>query len=234
MKRLRAPAGVRARASPSERPHGLFVGLDLGLVRALCVKQLGQIGAHLDRVGIRHRLHDQGAVVVAEGHGEGAAGRQGAGDVEPFGGQEIGTEPEARRAVVVAGDHDHRYAETAHDAPKDLVQQLDRLGGRYAAIVDVAGDEHGRRPDVGDEVDELVEDVLLVVGQVDCVEQSTEMPVGGMDESHARTLRRDPSTAEGRRGRRRRLGSRSGGRDFVTRLVPSSDFAVAAQAGVTS
>ncbi len=103
-----------------------------------------------------------------------------------------GAEPEARGAVVVAGDHDDRHAEAAHDALEDVVQQLDGLGGRHAAVVDVAGDEHGGRPDVGDEVDELVEDVLLVVGEMDGVEQPSEMPVGGMDESHARTLTARP------------------------------------------
>ena len=80
--------------------------------------------------------------------------------MEPLGGEKLGAEAEPRRAVVVAGDHDHRHAEAAHDAPEDVVEQLDGLGGRHAAVVDVAGDEHGRGPHVGDQVDELVEDVL--------------------------------------------------------------------------
>jgi len=95
-------------------------------------------------------------------------------------------------------DEDDRHAEAAHDALEDVVQQLDGFGGRHAAVVDVAGDEHGGGADVGDEVDELTEDVVLVVGEVDGVEQPSEMPIGGMDESHARTFTPDPSTAGGR------------------------------------
>ena len=109
-------------------------------------------------------------------------------------------EPKPRReglSWLPAIMHD-RHAEAAHDALEDVVQQLDGLGGRHAAVVDVAGDEHGGGPDVGDEVDELTEDVVLVVGEMDGVEQPSEMPIGGMDESHARTFTRDPSTARGR------------------------------------
>ena len=104
-----------------ERAHGLLVGLDVGLV---------EDGPHVDRVGVGHRLHEQHAVVVGERHGERAAPRQAAGDVQAFGRQELRAEAQARGTVVVAGDEHDRHAEAAHDAFEDVVQQLDCFGGR--------------------------------------------------------------------------------------------------------
>ncbi len=162
-----------------ERLHGLFVALDLGLV---------ECGPHVDGVGVGDGLHDERPVVVGEGHGERPLGRQRPGDVQAAPGEQFGAEGEPPRAVVVAGDQHHRHAQPAHDAFEDVVEQLDRVGGRHAAVVDVAGHDDGRGPYVGHQVDELPEHVGLVVGQMDGMKQPSEMPVGGMDESHARTL----------------------------------------------
>ena len=50
-----------------------------------------------------------------------------------------------------------------------------------SAVVDVACDEHSVGPLVFDEINELIEDVCLVFGQVDAVEEAAQMPIGSMN-----------------------------------------------------
>jgi hypothetical protein len=53
------------------------------------------------------------------------------------------------------------------------------------AIIDVAGDDDGIHPGVACNVDKLAEDVALIVREVDLVEEASEVPIGGMQETHS-------------------------------------------------
>ena len=68
---------------------------------------------------------------------------------------------------MVAGDGHDGHAEPEDDLAEHVVQQFDGFGGRDGAVVEVAGDEHGRRPDLRHQRDELLEDGCLVGGEVD-------------------------------------------------------------------
>ena len=93
---------------------------------------------------------------------------------------------------------------TDDDLSKDVVEQFHGLRRWYRAVVDIAGDEHRGRVDLGDESHQLLEDLLLVSREVDRMEQPPQVPVGGVDESHGR----DSTTGSRRRTGRWRLRPR--------------------------
>ncbi len=148
----------------------------------------------LGGVGERQRRDAHRAVLVAQDDGRGRL-RQLAHEVQSARAQQLPREPDAGAAVVVAGDGDDGDAEAVDELGEDVVEEVHRLGGRHRAVVQVAGDDHGRRPDLGGELDQLLQHVLLVGGEVLVVEQPAEVPVGGVDEPHGG----DPTTGPGRR-----------------------------------
>ena len=80
-----------------------------------------------------------GTVLVGEDDGRGRL-RQLAHQVQAALAQQRGGEADAHGAVVVAGDGDDRHAAADDDLGEDVVEQLDGLGGRDGAVVEVAGD----------------------------------------------------------------------------------------------
>ena len=87
---------------------------------------------------------------------------------------------------MVAGDHHHGHPFAADEAVEGGVEESDRVVGRHRAVVDVAGDDDRVGPDLAHELDEAVEDVGLVVGEMDAVEEAPEVPVGCVQDPHAR------------------------------------------------
>src|SRR6478735_6119546 len=97
---------------------------------------------------------------------------------------------EADRGVVVSrGDDERGDGREPREGP---LEQLDRLDGRDAAVVHVAGHEHRvDRDAVGRVLDELAEalqDSRLRLVEVDAVERPPEVPVGGVEQPHATTV----------------------------------------------
>jgi len=66
-----------------------------------------------------------------------------------------------------------------------VVEEPDRLGWRDRPVVDIPCHDDRVHPGVARHLDELAQHVALVLREVDLVEQAPEMPVGGVQESHA-------------------------------------------------
>ena len=116
-----------------------------------------------------------------------------------------------RRVVVARRDDDGRDRGQPRQRP---LEELHRLDGRHAPVVDVARDEHGVDGHaVGRVLDELadaVEHSRLRLVEVHAVERAPEVPVGGVEQPHATTvgpradtLPADTPTAPARRRARR-------------------------------
>ncbi len=108
---------------------------------------------------------------------------QARGEAEPDGG------------VVVPARQDDLGAGV--DEPlQGLGQEVDGVGGRHRAVVDVTADEDGVDALGPDDLDEVVEVGGLGVEQPHLVERASQVPVGGVDQphvDHARRARRHPS-----------------------------------------
>ncbi len=158
--------GVRHEDATRVRRRGRQRAGDAGRDDALLIVD-GVVGvgvARLRGVGEREGVHVHGSVLVGEHHRRGRL-RQLARQVQPALAQERGGEADAHRAVVVAGDRDHRDAAPVHEFREHFVQQLDRPGRRDGAIVEVAGHEHGCRLYVVHQIEQLPQHVPLVVGE---------------------------------------------------------------------
>ena len=161
-------------------------------------------------------------VLVGEGE-DGRLRAEDSGEVQPASAQERAAEAQPRLALSwLPAMASTGTPETGDDAREDVVEQLDRLGRRHGAVVEVAADEDGVGRSLAHELDELVEDGGLVVGEVDVVEEAPEVPVGGVDEPHGG----DDTTGSGRPRayRRRRAGPRYDLPRRSSRMVPVRRF----------
>jgi hypothetical protein len=85
---------------------------------------------------------------------------------------------------VVTGDEHHRHPEAADELLQGIAEQLNRIDGRHRAVVQVAGDDDRVRVDLGRQLDQLVEHVSLILGEVHTVENPAQMPVCRVNEAH--------------------------------------------------
>jgi hypothetical protein len=152
-----------------------------GGVMALDIVVLQEL-AHHGGLGVGERIEVDGAVFVSEADAARRGGRH-TEEVEPLGREELCAEAEAVGAVMVAGDQNHGDLEPTNQAGEDVVQKADGVRRRDGAVVDIAGDDDGIGARVADEVDELIEDIGLVLGQVLGMEEAAKVPVGGVDEA---------------------------------------------------
>lgn len=113
--------------------------------------------------------------------------RHGGADVQPGARKQLMGEPEADGGVVVpAGE---QYRRTGVDEPRhSFGEQLNRLGSRHGAVVDVARDEDGVHLLRADRRHQVVDQPCLRVEQPHLVEGPSQMPVGGVEEPHTRRL----------------------------------------------
>ena len=93
-------------------------------------------------------------------------------------------ERQALGAVVVPGGHDHRDFQAQQQLRQHIVEEPDRLGRRDRPVVDIPRHDDRVHPGVARHLDELAQHVVLVLRQVDLVEQTPEVPVGGVQEAH--------------------------------------------------
>ena len=100
--------------------------------------------------------------------------------------QEIGGEAEAPGGVVVAGGEDD--AGDVAQAAQGLVQEADGVGGRDGAVVDVPGHDDGVHGLGAGEFDEVVGEDGVGVVEHSAVEGPTQVPVGGVQDPHGRSL----------------------------------------------
>ena len=106
--------------------------------------------------------------------------------MQPGRGQHAGAECKPPRVVVIAGDHHHRHAETDHNPVQYIVQKLHRLGRRHRAVKDIAGEQHRVRPCVLHQPGKFrAQHMRLVLAQRKPAEGTPEMPIGGVQKSHA-------------------------------------------------
>jgi len=78
---------------------------------------------------------------------------------------------------MIPCDHDDGGFEVYRDAAQYLVKQSYGLRRWNGPVVDVSGHEHRMGFALGNESDELFEDVRLIIGQVNSVKKPPEMPV---------------------------------------------------------
>lgn len=164
-------------------------GIGQRLERAVVVAEL-HVAVALAHLCWRHKWkrHDmERSMLILEGHALGLF-RHRSEDVEPLLPEQTGAVSQPAAAVVIAGDHDNGGLDAEDDPREDVVEQAHGVRRRHRAIEDVTCDQQGVRLEIGHEVDELLEDVRLVFEQRPAVKDSTEMPVGGVDESHGPPL----------------------------------------------
>ena len=158
------------------------------------------------RVEKGHRVDAHGTVVVVQGHRRSYGVDVGHHvDAAPV---QVGAHPQPWRRVVVAGDDDDRHllAQRAEGA----VPEPDRGDRRHRPVEDVAADQHDVDGSTGRPSHDLVEHLLLGDVQVDAVQATPQMPVGGVQQPHRGTV---PSAAdnprEARAGGNRRVRGRT-------------------------
>ena len=100
--------------------------------------------------------------------------------------QEVGGEAEAPGGIVVAGGEDD--AGDVAQAAQGLVQEADGVGGRDGAVVDVPGHDDGVHGLGAGEFDEVVGEDGVGVVEHSAVEGPTQVPVGGVQDPHGRSL----------------------------------------------
>ena len=100
--------------------------------------------------------------------------------------QEVGGEAEAPGGIVVAGGEDD--AGDVAQAAQGLVQEADGVGGRDGAVVDVPGHDDGVHSLGAGEFDEVVGEDGVGVVEHSAVEGPTQVPVGGVQDPHGRSL----------------------------------------------
>ena len=88
---------------------------------------------------------------------------------------------------MIAGRDDHTR-QLAQPDQRGL-QQRHRLQRRERAVVHVAGDQNGVHLFGPHRLDQMVEERRVGRPQVDAVQRAPEVPVGGVQNPHARTLR---------------------------------------------
>lgn len=106
-------------------------------------------------------------------------------DARPL--DQTGADPEPPGRVVVAADEDGRNAEVGEPV-QHLVEERDRLQAGQRPVVHVSGDQHGIHALGFDHVHQVVEEGVLGLVEALPVEGAPQMPVGGMQQSHASTL----------------------------------------------
>ena len=94
---------------------------------------------------------------------------------------------------MVAGDRQHRR--NLGEPLEDVVEEANGVFGGNAAVVDITGDDNGVRLLVGGDPNKTLERMHLRVEQVEAGEDAAEVPVGGVQKSHAEqsTAREAPS-----------------------------------------
>ena len=102
--------------------------------------------------------------------------------------QERRAEADPLRAVVVAGDGDHRDPHVEGDPLEEVREEDHRVLRGHGPIEEIAGDEEPIHPLLHAEPGELVERVGLRFEQRVLVEAASQMPIGRVDESHVRPL----------------------------------------------
>lgn len=137
---------------------------------------------HEGRFEVGQAVEGDVAVAVGEHHGRTAGGGVGPQvDARPV--NEPGTDAEASRGVVVAGDHDRGHAEVGQPV-QGVVEELDGGERRDGTVVHVSRDDHGVRLAFAGGVDEMADEPGLGVEHVHPVERPAQMPVGSVQEPH--------------------------------------------------
>ena len=138
---------------------------------------------HQGRIGIGDPVHLNGAVLVAKQDRTPARSRKPQ-NVVPARGEQTGTEAKPLRAVVVTGNHHYRELETEHYVGKEMIEQLHRLHRRDRAVEHVSADKKRFGVGVAKRDAKLVESIPLLVQKTQSMENTAEVPVGGVKESH--------------------------------------------------
>jgi len=151
---------------------------------------LGQIPRepHGVRLEVRNAVDRDLAVLVLEQHRSAdvlpASAQVHAGRV-----RESRVEPQPGRGVVVAAGDDH--GGPGRGQPRErVVGELDGVHGRQRPVVDVAGDHHEVDVLGLHDVEQVVDVRRLGTEHPDTVERASQVPVGGVEDAHARTLSR--------------------------------------------
>ena len=135
------------------------------------------------RLQVRDSVDGDRAVLVFEQHRLGQPADGGA-QVQPARRGELRERAEPGRGVVVSGRDDQLRAGRA-DPGDRRGGHPDGLGRRHRAVVDVACHQDGVDRLAGHEVGEVPEHRFLFREQVGAVERAADVPVGGVQESHA-------------------------------------------------
>ena len=113
---------------------------------------------------------------------------------------ERGAEAEAGGRIMISAD-DHDPGAGITQADERVFTQLHGVERRHRAVIDITAHEHGVDPLRARRRDQRIEELGLRFPQVSAVKGAAEMPVGGVKESHMRTVGRatDKIAKHGRR-----------------------------------
>ena len=103
--------------------------------------------------------------------------------MQPLTTEQTGREVKPARTIMIAGNQNDRHLHVQHKPTQHFIQQLDRLGRRDGAIIDVAGNDQHVGPMFPAQIDDLIQRMRLVFGQMVAVKEPAQMPVGCMNES---------------------------------------------------
>ena len=181
-----------------------MTGVALGLVAGL-PEPLGEEGRKGLAGGIRIEIGQGVDVEAVPAVGirddDGAVDLGGAGADGQALPQEVGAEAEALGGVVIARSEDHPG--DVRQAAQGVVQEPDGIGGRDGAVVDVARHDDGIDGLAAGELDEVIGEGLLGVIEDAPVEGAPQVPVGGVQDPHGRSLSRGCDMNRGAIGRSR-------------------------------
>ena len=192
---------------PRERPRPHRVAAHAFGARSVGVRRVREDVPGRVRVEVRERVDEQRGAVAARRTGTRAQddGRTDVGQARPHvdaRAQEAVAEPQPDGGVVVARCHDD--VRVLGEPRHRVREQGDGVDRRDRAVVDVARDDDRVDRLGAGQLHEVVEVRGLVLQQVDPVQGAPEVPVGGVQDAHARTVpagSHSPGDPERRRAR---------------------------------
>ena len=146
-----------------------------------------ELGAHTIRFEVGQAEEEHLAVLVLDGDGMLDAGD--VGEQVDAGPHESAAEAEPLRGIVVAGGQHHGRARAGEPGEGGIEQLHAGHCGDCTVVHITRDDDHVDLP-LRHEVHQPVEEGGLVLVQIDLVQRAPQMPVRGVQDSHAPSLRR--------------------------------------------
>lgn len=84
---------------------------------------------------------------------------------------------------MIAGNQHDWHLHVQHQPTQHIIQQLYRFRRRHRTIINITGNDQDIGPMLSAQIDDLIQRMRLVFGQMVAVKKPAQMPVGCVNES---------------------------------------------------